>query len=108
MLHRKDLLGLTGYMRGGCSPVGMKKKFPTYFDASIEKDRPIALSAGKRGYQMIVSSKDITTYCDAKIGDVVRSLTPFYISVSVYLGVIDKNLLIFVNIAILFREVSKI
>lgn len=72
MLHMKDLLGLTGYMRGGCSPVGMKKKFPTYFDASIEKDRPIALSAGKRGYQMIVSSKDITTYCDAKIGDVVR------------------------------------
>ena len=72
MLHMKDLLGLTGYIRGGCSPVGMKKKFPTYFDASIEKDRPIALSAGKRGYQMIVSSKDITTYCDAKIGDVVR------------------------------------
>ena len=59
-------------MRGGCSPVGMKKKFPTYFDASIEKDRPIALSAGKRGYQMIVSSKDIVDYCDAKIGDVVR------------------------------------
>ena len=58
----KDLLNVTGYIRGGCSPVGMKKQFPTYFDESIKKDRDIALSAGKRGYQMIVNSKTIVDY----------------------------------------------
>ena len=63
MIHMKDLLATTGYIRGGCSPVGMKKKF--------ECDK-IALSAGKRGYQMIVEAKQLLAYLDAVVGDVIR------------------------------------
>ncbi len=72
MIHMKDLLATTGYIRGGCSPVGMKKKFPTYFDQSVTNCKQIALSAGKRGYQMIVPVKAIIDYLEAKTGDVVR------------------------------------
>ncbi len=72
MIHMKELLPLTGYMRGGCSPIGMKKSFPTYFDASIERQRPVALSAGKRGYQMIVDSLEIVSYTHAIVGDVIK------------------------------------
>lgn len=50
----KDLLGLTGYIRGGCSPVGMKKKFPTFLDETAELWDTIAVSAGARGLQMIL------------------------------------------------------
>lgn len=52
MLHLKDLENLTGYIRGGCSPVGMKKLFPTYFDQSALNFATIMVSAGKRGVQM--------------------------------------------------------
>ena len=64
MIHMKDLLG--------CSPVGMKKKFDTYFDCSINECDKIALSAGKRGYQMIVEAKQLLAYLDAVVGDVIR------------------------------------
>lgn len=50
----KELLALTGYIRGGCSPVGMKKKYPTYFDETCELYDTIAVSAGERGHQMEV------------------------------------------------------
>lgn len=72
MLHMKDLLSTTGYIRGGCSPVGMKKKFPTYFDESIKRDRTVAFSAGKRGYQMLVNSLEIVKYVDGTVGDVIK------------------------------------
>ena len=72
MIHMKDLLATTGYIRGGCSPVGMKKKFDTYFDCSINECDKIALSAGKRGYQMIVEAKQLLAYLDAVVGDVIR------------------------------------
>lgn len=72
MIHMKELLGITGYIRGGCSPVGMKKKFDTYFDSSINKCTKVALSAGKRGYQMIVDAKELIAYLNAVVGDVVR------------------------------------
>mgnify|MGYP005784517803 FL=1 len=72
MIHMKDLLGVTGYIRGGCSPVGMKKKFPTFFDSSIDQCQNVALSAGKRGYQMIVNAKELLNYLDAQVGDVIR------------------------------------
>ena len=72
MIHMKDLLATTGYIRGGCSPVGMKKKFDTYFDCSINECDKIALSAGKRGYQMIVDAKQLLAYLDAVGGDVIR------------------------------------
>lgn len=72
MIHQKDLLSVTGYMRGGCSPVGMKKQFPTYIDESILKVDEVAFSAGKRGYQMIVNVQQILTYLNVELGDITR------------------------------------
>ena len=72
MIHQKDLLSVTGYMRGGCSPVSMKKQFPTYIDESILKVDAVAFSAGKRGYQMIVNVQQILTYLNVKVGDIIR------------------------------------
>ena len=68
----KELLGLTGYIRGGCSPVGMKKKFPTYFDLSAAEQERLALSAGVRGMQIFISKNDIVNFTQAKILDVVE------------------------------------
>lgn len=72
MIPMKDLLNLTGYMRGGCSPIGMKKKFLTYYDESIRRKRPIAVSAGKRGIQVILDSEDLVAYTQGIIGDVLK------------------------------------
>lgn len=54
MLHLKDLEATTGYLRGGCSPIGMKKSFPTYFAKEVEQFAEIIVSAGKRGQQVAV------------------------------------------------------
>ena len=70
-LHVKDLLGLTGYIRGGCSPVGMKKKFPTYFDASVNDREMITISAGVRGAQLKLNAKELIAYTEAEAYDVV-------------------------------------
>lgn len=67
----KDLLGLTGYIRGGCSPVGMKKKYPTYFEESCELFDEIAVSAGERGHQMILSPTALATLVDATLTDLI-------------------------------------
>ncbi len=67
MVHVKDLLSLTGYIRGGCSPVGMKKKFDTYFDISCKNFDKITVSAGVRGCQLLVSSSEIIKFTNAKI-----------------------------------------
>ena len=66
----KDLLGLTGYIRGGCSPVGMKKKFPTWFDASVKEQEKITVSAGVRGCQLLLSAEDILRFTEAEIADI--------------------------------------
>ena len=63
----KELLGLTGYIRGGCSPVGMKKKYPTCFDETCVLWDEIAVSAGARGHQMIVPPEALATLVDAKL-----------------------------------------
>ena len=55
MIPVKDLLSLTGYIRGGCSPVGLKKQYPVHIDASALNHEQIALSAGERGHQVILS-----------------------------------------------------
>ena len=52
MLHVKELLPLTGYVRGGCSPIGMKKPFSTFFDSEVEKWETVMVSAGKIGWQV--------------------------------------------------------
>ena len=69
-LHVKDLLGLTGYIRGGCSPIGMKKKFPTYFDASVEKCEKITVSAGVRGAQLLLDTQALMKFVGARTADV--------------------------------------
>ena len=71
MVHVKDLLGLTGYIRGGCSPVGMKKKYPTHFDETCILWDEIALSAGARGHQMIVPPEAIANLVNAKLCDII-------------------------------------
>lgn len=70
MVAVKDLLSLTGYIRGGCSPVGMKKKYPTFIDESSELWEEIAVSAGARGHQMILPPDDLANLVDAKLADI--------------------------------------
>lgn len=67
MLHVKDLLGTTGYIRGGCSPIGMKKKFPTYLDESAERFEKITVSAGVRGAQLLLNVYELVKFVEAKI-----------------------------------------
>lgn len=62
MVAVKDLLGLTGYIRGGCSPVGMKKQYPTFIDETAILFDKIAISAGVRGCQMILDPERLTEY----------------------------------------------
>lgn len=66
----KDLLGLTGYIRGGCSPVGMKKKFPTFICNSCKNHETIAVSAGVRGAQLILAPDDLINYTNATLCEI--------------------------------------
>lgn len=72
MLPLKELLPLTGYVRGGCSPIGMKKKFPTYIDESAILFDKIYVSAGQRGLQFIISPEDLKKYIGAKYADITK------------------------------------
>jgi Cys-tRNA(Pro)/Cys-tRNA(Cys) deacylase len=67
MLHVKDLLGTTGYIRGGCSPIGMKKKFPTFIDESATEFDEITVSAGVRGAQLLLNVDELVKFVEAKI-----------------------------------------
>lgn len=66
MVHVKELLGLTGYVRGGCSPVGMKKAFATVFDESVNAIPTVIVSAGKIGYQIECAPADLIALTRAK------------------------------------------
>ena len=70
MLKAKDLLPLTGYIHGGCSPVGMKKLFPTVFDRSAESYDRILFSAGKIGYQVALSLSDLQKVIHFTLADI--------------------------------------
>ena len=72
MVAVKELLGLTGYIRGGCSPVGMKKKYPTHFDETCILYDEIAVSAGQRGHQMILSPDKLVDLVDATTADITK------------------------------------
>lgn len=72
MLHMKDLEKTTGYIRGGCSPVGMKKLFPTYIAAEAESMDTIVVSAGKRGLQMEVIPADLITITNGEFTDITE------------------------------------
>lgn len=67
----KELLSLTGYIRGGCSPVGMKKRYPTYIDETCQLYDQIAVSAGERGHQMIVPYQAIISLTNARLVDII-------------------------------------
>ena len=69
MIPMKELLPVTGYIRGGCSPVGMKKKFPTYIDSSASQFDTIFVSAGVRGLQIEVSPADLVSFTSAVLGE---------------------------------------
>lgn len=71
MLHQKELLPLTGYVHGGCSPVGMKKQFPTVFHETVNELALVAVSAGKIGHQVQVKPDDLLKLLRAKTADVV-------------------------------------
>ena len=67
----KELLGLTGYIRGGCSPVGMKKQYPTHFDETAQLWDTIAVSAGERGHQMVVPPEALAQLVRADFVDII-------------------------------------
>lgn len=70
MLHMKDLLPLTGYIRGGCSPIGMKKPFPTFFHLTALDYPFIYVSAGQRGLQLKINPQELIDFCNATVADV--------------------------------------
>ncbi len=70
MLHMKELLPTTGYIRGGCSPIGMKKLFSTYFHSTALAFDHIFVSAGVRGLQLKVSPQDLIAFVAASVGDI--------------------------------------
>jgi len=72
MIAVKELLPLTGYIRGGCSPVGMKKPFPTFFDESVVLYDWIAVSAGMRGAQILIEPQSLIDFTGAGTGDIAR------------------------------------
>jgi len=72
MIAVKELLPLTGYIRGGCSPIGMKKPFPTYFDESVILYDWIAISAGMRGAQILIEPQSLIDFIGAELGDIAR------------------------------------
>lgn len=69
MLPLKELLPVTGYVRGGCSPVGMKKQYPTFIDETAELFDKIAVSAGVRGGQIVISPEALAKYVGAEFKD---------------------------------------
>ncbi len=71
MLKQKDLLPLTGYIHGGCSPIGMKKSFLTTFDSSCENYETILFSAGKIGYQVEVKVSDLKSIIRLQIDNII-------------------------------------
>lgn len=70
MIPMKDLLGVTGYIRGGCSPIGMKKRFPTYFHSTATDFETIYVSAGVRGLQIEISPKELIGVVGGVVGEV--------------------------------------
>lgn len=72
MVAVKELLPLTGYVRGGCSPIGMKKPFPTVVAVQAEKQETVLVSAGKIGIQVELSVKDLVTLTGGKTADIIQ------------------------------------
>ena len=72
MIKQKDLLPLTGYVHGGCSPIGMKKQFPTFIHKTAEEYDKIFVSAGKVGFQIEISSRDLLSITGCIVAELVE------------------------------------
>lgn len=72
MVALKEVLGLTGYIRGGCSPLGAKKNYSVYLDESCEHYPEIAISAGKRGEQILLAPADLQQAVQATVAKLIR------------------------------------
>lgn len=70
MIPMKDLLGVTGYIRGGCTSIGMKKQFPTFIHTSAQHFDEIYVSAGQRGLQLRLSPADLARAAEAGFADI--------------------------------------
>lgn len=71
LVAMKELLSLTGYIRGGCSPIGMKKKYPTHFEETCLLYDEIAVSAGARGHQIILPPDRLVELVDGQLADLI-------------------------------------
>lgn len=71
LIHMKDLLPLTGYIRGGCSPIGMKKRFPTYIEEMALAFDRISVSAGMRGVQVTLNPEQLATYIGGQFASLI-------------------------------------
>lgn len=76
LTHVKELFDLTGYIRGGCSPIGMKKKYSTYIDASAQNHDKIGISGGMRGVQIILSPADLIKFTGARLYPLTKEAKP--------------------------------
>ena len=71
MVQVKELFGLTGYIRGGCSPIGMKKKFPTYIHESMILCDKVGVSGGLRGIQLILKPEELIKAAQGQVADLI-------------------------------------
>lgn len=72
MMHVRDLVPVTGYMRGGCSPIGMKKRFPTIIDETCELWDEIYISGGRRGVRLAIAPGDLMAFTGATVAAITR------------------------------------
>lgn len=72
LMHVRDLERTTGYVRGGCSPVGMKKRFPTIVDETAQLFDLIHISGGRRGLSLVLAPADLVAFCGATYADLTR------------------------------------
>ena len=70
MIPMKELLPTTGYIRGGCTPIGMKKRFPTFIDSTVLQYDHIFISAGVRGLQLKINPNELIAYIEAQVADI--------------------------------------
>ncbi len=72
MIHVSQINAVTGYIRGGCSPVGMKKQYPTWFHESALQQEKIIVSGGKRGFQIKAAPRDLAKVCGGQFTDLIH------------------------------------
>ncbi|MDF2961712.1 MAG: cysteinyl-tRNA(Pro) deacylase [Paenibacillus sp.] len=70
MVQVKEIQALTGYIRGGVSPLGVKKKYPLFLDQSVTNVNPVSISAGRRGLQIFLDGKDLAAVAEAALADI--------------------------------------